>query len=662
MGKKIKWLHIADLHLNQNGAETVRMRRKLIEYLRYNNITCEYVFCVGDLRSAPLGGFANDTVPYLQEICQAVGTPVNNLFLVPGNHDIYRDCPERMDSIERLYMKSRAGYKGYYNPSEGIIYTEDLINISKGKEDFENLITQLYQSIPERINLYTNKLNPHFIVETENLNILHLDSTLVYMAEQENNLIIGTNILLRSLENLNKNKITILLTHYSYDFLNRDEQNQIFTMLLDSNIKLWLAGHEHTSLVRQQRDLFYECQCGNLLIENKSRSCVLIGELDLDNKTGTITAHAWNSPDGWSKYSYINPVGNKKDIYDFDLSSSENKKNTVKDIAKLQNLRDIGDGFYLFNLNSLNREMLEYATDSDFEYIKYQLGDRITGNETRDEILSFFYSEVKMSLNSNKRINAMPLFQDVIREIHDAFIILDNQFAPIAKVKVYLFYWENVDRYMIVGDGYKLYITRIGEQIIQFSFGYHLSNISDVDERLLKFQAIKKISSASSLLIKIPENIEYNVSVDLKKFSNISDINEKIKLLDFWIEQMTKISEIENYFGVKFVLPQKASDEDYMAIDIINDSIHRECCSTLPPLKMEETDDKDPIIFDNEVDLGEPKNLSNLNLFGFTFIPVKRYIIPCKLIWRENAWQTKDGGVPTCIEFKLDKTQNIDKI
>ena len=148
----------------------------------------------------------------------------------------------------------------------------------------------------------------------------------------------------------------------------------------------------------------------------------------------------------------------------------------------------------------------------------------------------------------------------------------------------------------------------------------------------------------------------------MKKFSNISDINEKIKLLDFWIEQMTKISEIENYFGVKFVLPQKASDEDYMAIDIINDSIHRECCSTLPPLKMEETDDKDPIIFDNEVDLGEPKNLSNLNLFGFTFIPVKRYIIPCKLIWRENAWQTKDGGVPTCIEFKLDKTQNIDKI
>ena len=35
---KIKWIHFSDLHLNQRGTETRRLRKKLITYLKKLNI------------------------------------------------------------------------------------------------------------------------------------------------------------------------------------------------------------------------------------------------------------------------------------------------------------------------------------------------------------------------------------------------------------------------------------------------------------------------------------------------------------------------------------------------------------------------------------------------------------------------------------------------
>ena len=58
------------------------------------------------------------------------------------------------------------------------------------------------------------------------------------------------------LEELNQDKPSIILTHYSFDFLERSEQMQIVQLLKDFHVQLWLAGYEHTVLMRNNGTTF----------------------------------------------------------------------------------------------------------------------------------------------------------------------------------------------------------------------------------------------------------------------------------------------------------------------------------------------------------------------------------------------------------------------
>ena len=60
---------------------------------------------------------------------------------------------------------------------------------------------------------------PHFVVKTAQFNILHVDSTLTYGQGRNRDFVIGSGALLDALDECAPNKPTILLTHYSFDFL-----------------------------------------------------------------------------------------------------------------------------------------------------------------------------------------------------------------------------------------------------------------------------------------------------------------------------------------------------------------------------------------------------------------------------------------------------------
>ncbi len=62
------------------------------------------------------------------------------------------------------------------------------------------------------------------MVETEDFNIIHLDSTLVYTKGQDESLVIGTDLLYDLLEKVDQHKYTIILTHYPFDALKAEER------------------------------------------------------------------------------------------------------------------------------------------------------------------------------------------------------------------------------------------------------------------------------------------------------------------------------------------------------------------------------------------------------------------------------------------------------
>ena len=300
---KIRWIHFSDLHLgNDKATDTRLMRRKLPGYIAGLTQKFDYAFCSGDIKEWNCDYTKADD--YLKQLCYASKTPLNHLFLVPGNHDVKRDNEDRTALIGKITDCNT----NYYEPDNGCISEEDYRLLKSGETEFIRFVEQLLGS--ERASAYSK---PHFTITTEHFNILHLDSTLTYGTGHEREFIIGTRALMDALDECDPALPTIILTHYSYDFLDMKERDEVEVLLNEYHVQLWLAGHEHENLIREQRGKFWECQCGNLLRQKGARSCFLTGEYDTGSRRGIIAVHAWYEGRDWERFPFAR-IGSEDDL------------------------------------------------------------------------------------------------------------------------------------------------------------------------------------------------------------------------------------------------------------------------------------------------------------------------------------------------------------
>ena len=317
---------------------------------------------------------------------------------------------------------------------------------------------------------------------------------------------------------------------------------------------------------------------------------------------------------------------------------------------------EIGDGVIRFNLNKADRKLLSYANDDEIQMMRKQLGSRLKGNEDREDVITLFWAETRMTMQSGRRYQVMPLFQNYVRDECMASILTDG--IPIIVDRVHLahFYWDDYDVLYLQGELYWLRILICKDEPIAISMAYNFGHLNDVNERMFYFDKIKPIVFAKEIIITGTGESEYNVRFDLRKIGK--EWNDHVELTQYWIEQMKKLVEIENYFGVHFNLPNKATERDYISIEILCDSIHRRNCRTLPGIpenELRETGREEVIAFDKEYPLVCPDCLEKIELFGYIFKPVMEYMIPCELRWNEDhaCFETEDGGIPTGVEFAV---------
>lgn len=105
----IRWMHISDLHFNNENMSTVLLREELPKFLKRENIFCDYIFCIGDIRTANVkpNNFTDEMAAYLLSFCSTVGIKQDRLFIVPGNHDVDRNAEGRDEAIKRICFQRR---------------------------------------------------------------------------------------------------------------------------------------------------------------------------------------------------------------------------------------------------------------------------------------------------------------------------------------------------------------------------------------------------------------------------------------------------------------------------------------------------------------------------------------------------------------------------
>jgi len=150
----------------------------------------------------------------------------------------------------------------------------------------------------------------------------------------------------------------------------------------------------------------------------------------------------------------------------------------------------------------------------------------------------------------------------------------------------------------------------------------------------------------------MPSNDILMLQVDTTKFLN-SEWQLAQKSTELWIEEMERIALIERHFGIKLKLPKKATEDEHIAVEILVDSIKKKPCVTLPALPFERKFLTRRYLIDEEIPL-ELETLPRLEMFGYVFNPIRKYIVPCCIIWnkRLEAWETVDGGIPARVEFE----------
>lgn len=328
---KIKWIQLSDLHLgNDEAVDTRLMRRRLPAYIANLAQSFDYMFCTGDVKE--WNKDFSKAPEYLTSLCEAAGVPLENLYIVPGNHDVAIGGDDRAAVIQKITDWSTDDY----NSKVGLISDADMTLLRSGQDAFHTFISEFLGA--ERVEKYNA---PHFNITTEHLNILHLDSTITYGTGYNRDFVIGTRALMDALDECDEAKPTIILTHYSFDFLNQDERNEVENLLNDYHVQLWLAGHEHENLIRWQRDKFIECQCGNLVLQKGARSCFLIGELDLDTGDGEITVHAWYEGKNWEEYPFVRVGFEDNRVFPFQLRLPGDKDPSREDVKANQTNQEL---------------------------------------------------------------------------------------------------------------------------------------------------------------------------------------------------------------------------------------------------------------------------------------------------------------------------------
>lgn len=280
------------------------MRRKLPQYILENNIEYDYVFCTGDIRDSSAEHWREPfpSADFLKNLCEIRNISLDNLFIVPGNHDVNRTASDRENVVENMLWHDNKSWSRNYKTELGNIGDSTLQALHDGEKEFRSFLGKIYDR--DKLQLYDDYLKPHFVVETEHFNILHIDSTLAYSEKQNRDLIIGSRQLQLALDDLNDSKPTIVLSHYAITSLDPEERRMVSNMLDDYHIYLWLAGHEHYHDLKPC-GYIHSIQCGELKIEDRCKSTFLVGEYDTETGQVDIRAYNWFSPEGWAEYPIL---------------------------------------------------------------------------------------------------------------------------------------------------------------------------------------------------------------------------------------------------------------------------------------------------------------------------------------------------------------------
>lgn len=395
---ELNWLHLSDIHFNYENYDTKKMRHELIKYLNKLNKDIQFIVITGDIVYQN-GTYTRALVKFLEDIRNIFSLNNDDLYIVPGNHDL-----------------KRGGTRGQIVKSVTASDTP--------LKELENLDSKSYKLLLSEYKKYSKfhmeffsegYPNPslHYVKKENFFNIIHINTCVVSgLDKEEGKLLIDHNKLFDVLkaENIeNEDKINIAIGHHSIDCLHPDEKNKFLHTLSDFNIDMYFCGHYHKPSYDfnfNNENCIYEFVTGGNIVDGYCIPCFIQGTMNIDNGNTNIKYHRWyDDHEYWDSYSGVGRVF-KNGEYNFELK----KLQSVISHGKNINVDIDEDNFKKFIIDFHN------FINQGKQYNKPDLNKK----ELEDKFIN-----MKCSLTLQKEFDAMGIYFPIIEEIMESGTFID---------------------------------------------------------------------------------------------------------------------------------------------------------------------------------------------------------------------------------------------
>lgn len=282
----MKWLHLSDLHLIYKNYETDVMRISFFDYLKKifkDKVDC--LFITGDITHQGQE-YTDEVVEFLNEIVTSLNISKDNIYMIPGNHDIKRT--KLMGNVIKGLLSEDDCKKAINEIDE-----ESFDVLFKGQQGF----VTLYERFLER---EYPKNNIHFVIKTEEYNVIHINTCLIAGGDNvEGKILVGLQNILNVMREISseKDKVTFAIGHHTVNCLNDAEKGSFLNRLSDNEVDFYLSGHVHKSNIYQESNNYktvHMFTAGANVVDGYSDTIFIEGNLDTSSGSVEVVYHSWN--------------------------------------------------------------------------------------------------------------------------------------------------------------------------------------------------------------------------------------------------------------------------------------------------------------------------------------------------------------------------------
>ena len=241
---KISWLHMSDLHINSNSYFDQDLIHNALfsdleAQLNKYNIELSFIFFTGDVASSASKEDYELANVFFNHLSERLRFNKNNLFIVPGNHDVNRYKVSKILDDNRRQLGTR----------------EEIQQVLKNRKILENYLSRFDNYSDFISDLYGNRfvMSPenYFFSETRKINgiefgIIGLNSAWSSYGGRHdcNNIYISEMQLTKAIENVKQSSVKIVLLHHPLSWLYEEDKVDIENLLYQ-HCHIILHGHLH---------------------------------------------------------------------------------------------------------------------------------------------------------------------------------------------------------------------------------------------------------------------------------------------------------------------------------------------------------------------------------------------------------------------------------